>query len=110
MVMPHGSHIYSKSSDTEKATTCAYLQPDHELPHWKGVIRCCDKCPSVNLPKQKTDDQYSDTSTSIRFHIYHLIARCKTNGKLLLNNKNIFCKCKKDSAPKKSTKYTPAKS
>ena len=33
-VMPHGSHIYDKSSDMENATMCTYPQSDHALPHW----------------------------------------------------------------------------
>ena len=106
-VIPHGCHIYAKSHDIEKATLCAYPQLDHALPHWKCVLRCCTKCPSVNLPDQETDDHYPDTSTSISFHIYHLIARCKTHGRLLLTDKKSFCKCKHDTASEQSTKiYT----
>ena len=41
---------------------CEYPQSDHALPHWKGVMRCCAKFPSVNLPDQETDDKNSDTS------------------------------------------------
>ena len=78
--MPHGHHIYAKAYDTEKAKMCAYLQSDHSLPHWKCVMQWCSKLPSVHLPDQETDDQYSDTSPSIRFHIYHLIALCSTHG------------------------------
>ena len=37
---------------------CAYPQSDYALPHWKCVMRCCAKCPSVNLPDQETDDKY----------------------------------------------------
>ena len=74
-VMPHGRHIYAKISDMEKSTMCEYPHSYHELPHWKRFIRCCAKFPSVNIPYQETDDQYSNTSPSINFHIYHIIAR-----------------------------------
>ena len=74
--MPHGCHNYAKAYDMANATMCAYSQSDHALPHWKYVLLCCVKCPSIHLPEQETYDQYSNTSTSIRFHIYHLIARC----------------------------------
>ena len=40
-------------------------------------LRCCDKFPSNNIPDQETDNQYPNTSPSIRFHIYHMIAHCK---------------------------------
>ena len=79
--MPYGRHIYAKLSDMARATICAYPQSDHALPHWKCVLRCCDKFSSVNLPDQETDDQYSDTRPSIRFHIHNIIACCKTYGR-----------------------------
>ena len=72
--MPHGNHINAKAYYMAKPTMCAYPQSDHALPHWKCVIRCCAKCPSVNILDQETDDQYFDSSTSIRFHLYHIIA------------------------------------
>ena len=80
-----------------KATMCAYTQSDNELPHWKCVMKCCAKCPSIKLPNQETDDQYSNTSPSICFHIYHLIEHFTTHGRLLLNDKKCFCKRKQDS-------------
>ena len=57
--MPHGCHIYSKASGMTKAKMCAYTQSYHALPDWKCVLQCCAKCPCVNIPDQKTDDQYS---------------------------------------------------
>ena len=104
MVMPHGSHIYSKSYYMEKSTMCAYPQSDHALPHCKYIIRWCAKYPSVNLPDQKIDDQYSNTNPSIRFHIYHLIGFCTTHGRLPLNYKKNCRKCKQDSVSEQSTK------
>ena len=91
----------------EKATMCACLNSDHALPQWKCFMRCCSKCPSINLPDQETDDQYFNTSPSIRFHIYHVIAHCTENGSILLNDRKICCKCKYHSASEQSTKiYT----
>ena len=90
-----------------KATLCAYPQSDHALPHWKCVLRCCAKCPSVNLPDQETYDPYSNTSTSTHFHIYHLIAHCKTHGRLPLTDKKSCRMCKHDTASEQSTEiYT----
>ena len=86
---------------------CAYTQLDNALSHWKCVLRCCAKCPSVNLPDQETDYQYSDTTPSIKFHIYHLISHCKAHGRIMLNEKKMCCKCEQDYASEKSTKiYT----
>ena len=101
--MPHGRHIYAKAYGTERATMCAYSHSYQELPHWKGVLRCCSKCPSINLPDQETDDQYPGTSPSISFHIYHLIARCTKHGRILLTDKKCFCKCQQDTASGKPT-------
>ena len=69
-----------------KSRMCAYTQSDHALPHWKYVLKCCVKCPSVNIPDQETDYQYPDTSPSIRFQIYHLIVCCTTHGRLPLTD------------------------
>ena len=66
-VMPHGRHIYARASDIAKSKMCVYPQSYHSLPHWKYVIRGCAKYPSVNLPEQETDDQYSGTIPSIVF-------------------------------------------
>ena len=105
--MPHGSHIYAKAYDMSKATMCAYPESYHALPHWKFVIRCCAQCPNVNVPDQETDDHYSNTIPSICFHIYHLVARCTTHGRLKLTDKKTFCKIKQDTASEQSTKiYT----
>ena len=106
-VMPHGRHIYAKAYVISKAKMCAYSQSDHDLPHWKCVLQCCAKCPSINITDQETDDQYPDTGPSIFFYIYHKIARCTKHGRLLLTDRKICHKCQQDYASGKSTKiYT----
>ena len=87
--MPHGRHIYAKSYDMAKETIWAYPHSDHSLPHWKFIMQCCAKCPRVNFPDQETGDQYTNTITSSRFQIYHLIVRCSTHGRLPLTD-NLF--------------------
>ena len=57
--MPHGRHIYAKSSYMEKAAMCAYPQSDHALPHWKCVLCCYAFCTYINITYQETDNQYS---------------------------------------------------
>ena len=105
--MPHGRHIYAKTFDLEKATMCAYTQSDNALPHCKCALWCCDDCTCINIPDQETDNHNSDTTTSIRFHIYHIIARFTDNGRIPLKDKKICYMCKQESLPDESTKiYT----
>ena len=87
----------------EKTTIYAYPQSDNVLRHWKCVLQCCAKCRSVNIPDQETDDQYYNTSPSIRFHIYRIIALCTTHGRHPLNDKKICLKCKHYSVSEQST-------
>ena len=60
--MPHGRHIFAKSSDMEKAIICTYPQSDDALPHFKCVLRCCSDCPCIHFPDQETDHQYLETT------------------------------------------------
>ena len=50
IVIPNGHHSYSKASDMEKATMCEYTQSGYALTHCKFVLRCYEKCSSINLP------------------------------------------------------------
>ena len=102
--MPHGRHIYAKSYDMAMTTMCEYSQSDHALPHWKCLLQCCVKYPKINLPDQETDDQYPDTSPSIRFHSYHLIERCTKYGWLPLTDKKSCRKRQQYTASGQSTK------
>ena len=101
--MPHGRHIYAKEYDMAKATICSYSQSYHALPHCKFVLQCCARFPSINLPDQEIDDQYPDTSPSIHFRIYCLIARCTKHGRIPLIDRKLFHKCQQDSDSVQST-------
>ena len=52
-------------------------------------------------------EKHEETTPSIRFHIYHIIGRFATHGRIPLKDKNICSMCKQESSPDKSTKiYT----
>ena len=105
--MPHGRHIYAKASDMAKDKICTHPQSDHAIPHCKCVLQCCADYPCINLPDQEKDNQYSETTPSIRFHIYHIIARCTAHGRIKLKYKKLCYMCKQESSPDESKKvYT----
>ena len=109
-VMQHGRHIYAKSSDMAHATMCAYPQSDHAMPHWKYVLQCCSDYPFINVPDQETDNHNSDTTPSIKFHLYHIVACCTYHGRIPLKEK-IYVTCvNKNLHQMNLQKYTPEKS
>ena len=91
--MPQGRHIYDKASDMANATMCTYPQSDHALPHWKYLLPFCADCPCINIPDQETTKKHEETTPSIRFHIYHIIGRCTTHGRIPLKDKKICYMC-----------------
>ena len=108
--MSNGSHIYTKSYDMEKAKMCTYIKSDCAIPNWKFLLRCCAKFPCINITDQETNNQYSDTTLSIRFHIYQIIVLCTADGRLPLKD-NIYVKCvNKNLHQMNLEKYTPEKS
>ena len=110
IVMPHGSHIYSKASDMANATMCTYPQSEHALSHWKFVLCWCADCPCINITNQETTKKHDENTTSIRFHIYHIIGRCTTHGRISLRDKNICYMREQESLPDKSTEIYTRKS
>ena len=108
--MLHGRHIYVKASDIAQATMCTYPQSDHELTHWKFLLRLCAKFPCINIPDQEIDHHYSDTTTSIRLHIYHIIGRCTSCGRIPLNVKKYVTCVNKNLHLITLQKYTREKS
>ena len=103
--MTHGCHTYAKASYMKKATVCTYTQSDHRLPHCKCVLWYCYKCPCVHITDQETDYQYSNTTPSIWFQIYHIIKVYTTYGRIPLNNKKMCCMCKQDSDSENPQRY-----
>ena len=97
-VMPHGHHIYATSSDMAMVKMCAYPSYQNALPHLKFVLRCCANFPRIGIPDQKSYRHNSNTSHSIRFHIYHLISRFTVHGRRPIDEKKIYHICLQDPA------------
>ena len=70
----------------------------------------CDAVMTVHVSIFLTKKQlkkHEEKTPSIRFHIYHIIARCAIHGRLSLKDKNICSICKQEYSPNKSTEiYT----
>ena len=108
--MTNGCRIYDKASDMEKAKICAYPQSDQALPHWKAVLRCGADCLCINLPDQERYNKYSDTTPSIRFHIYNIITCCTSYGRFSLETRKYVTCVHKNLHQINLQKYTPEKS
>ena len=92
--MSYGCHIYAKSYNIAQSTMCTYPQSDHALTKWKYVLWCCADCTCINILYQETDNHNSDTTLPIRFHIYHIISRCTSHGRITFKDKNNCYMCK----------------
>ena len=49
-IRPHGCHIYNFAADMAMAKMCPCPSQNHGLPHWKCVLRCCEKFPVISIP------------------------------------------------------------
>ena len=68
-VRPHGCHIYSNAADMEMSTMCTFTSKNHGLPHWKYMLRCCDKGSIIVLPSREANKDTTNTFTTIIFHV-----------------------------------------
>ena len=75
---------------------CAYPPSQHALPNWKCVLRCFYILLRIDITYQESDNHYSNSYPSIRFHIYHLIARCTVHGRRPLDEKKHLRLCFQD--------------
>ena len=59
--IPHGCHTQNTTVDlaTEKICSCTSIH--HALPHWKCVLQCCDKYPSIVISIQEVNRDTTNT-------------------------------------------------
>ena len=105
--MTHGKHIFNTASDTAIATMCAYLSTKYVWPHWKCALRCCAKCPRIDLPSLESYHNNTNFSPTMRFHVYHLTARYIVHDRRPFNEKKDCKLCEAYSDSKLTAKiYT----
>ena len=73
---------------------CVHIHYDYALPHWKCVLWFCAECQHINLSDQETNKKHEEKKPSIRFHVYHIIARCTYHGRITLKDKKKCHMCK----------------
>ena len=94
--MPHGRHIYVTEAYMAMDKMCAYPPYQHAFPYFKCVLLCCSNCPCIDLSYQESDRYRSNTYTSIRFHIYHLISHFTVHGRRPVNESKFCSLCLQD--------------
>ena len=87
-VIPHVKHVFKTASDIAMATMCAYPSFKNSLPHWKFVMRCCAKCSCIDVTSPESDQNKSNVSSTIRFHVYHIITCCTVHGRQTLTKRD----------------------
>ena len=78
---PHGCNIHNSATymSMAKHYTCTYTH--HGLPHWKYVLRSCDKLPNIVIPSQDENKYITNTWPTIIFHVYRNISSCTVHGR-----------------------------
>ena len=70
-VRPHSFHIFNTAVDMSMETIFSCNSEHYGIPHWKCVLRCFDKRPSIVLPSQESNKDTTITCPTILFHVYH---------------------------------------
>ena len=68
------------------------------MPHWKCVLLCCHKCPSIVITSQKANKNTPQTYTTIRFHVYKNKLWCNFHEKMADNDRIICDMCTKNDS------------
>ena len=97
--MSHGKHIFQTASDIAMAKICAYTSSNYVLPHWKCFFSCYSQCLCMDLPSPESDQQNSNISSTIPFHVYQHIENCIVYGRRPIseNNQCQLCETSTDS-------------
>ena len=79
-VKRHVCHIHCTAADMNMAKMCPYPSQHHGLPHWKCVLLCCNKCPSLIIHLLDTNKDATNKRLTIHFHLYINVSHCTMNG------------------------------
>ena len=75
-VRPHGCNIHNTATEMEMETMCTCNYTHNGLLHWKCVLRCCERFPSIRIPSQDENRDTTNTYPTIIFHFYRNLSCC----------------------------------
>ena len=68
-------------ADMDMVIIFTYTSAHYDMPHWKCVLRCCDKCPNMVITNQEANRDTKNTCPTIRSHVYINVSRCTVHGR-----------------------------
>ena len=92
----HGCHIYNYAADMAISKMCPGPSQYHGLPHWKYVLRCCEKCPGISIPCLESNKYESKMCSKIRFSVNRNVSRCTVHGIHPYEERTIYSLCYTD--------------
>ena len=88
-VMIEGEHKYPKAKQAAYAMLCPFPNTEHDLPHWKCVLGCCNNCPGLVIPTEEV--HHRQDLPLISFHCYKSVTRCSVHGQCPFTEKKKKC-------------------
>ena len=55
---------------------CPCPSQQHRLPHCEFLLRYCEKCPDISIPRQETNKDATNTCSTIHFRVYKNVFWC----------------------------------
>ena len=92
-IRPCGYHIYDTSSYMSVEKNFPFTNKHNGIPHWKCVLHCCDKCPSIFQPSQEANKNTTQAYSTIHFNVYRNVAHLIVHGIFPYNKRTTFLLC-----------------
>ena len=86
-------HIYITESEMGIDTICDFPSNKHAFTHWKFVLRCCSRCPSIFNINQELHNTNKSMCLSTYFYVYKVVSRSKGHGKITFEEKSACGLC-----------------
>ena len=88
--IPHGKYMFKTAYYMDMVKFGGYPSSNYALSHCKFLLHCCVKCPCIDLPSPESDQQNSNASPTICFHVYKHIEGCTVHVRRPFNEKKQF--------------------
>ena len=88
-VVLHGFHTNKKATDIFMSTMCTFSSDQHDLPHWKFVLRCCAKCLGIFMSVQYCNRDDTNIFPDIYFDLFILLSLCTVHVRHPYEEKNM---------------------